>query len=223
MDWKLPEDWALPENEQFYLQKKNDHTIYTATKANWDRLSPHLLHTRVALDIGSHIGTTVLRYAKHFETVHAFEPVYYELLETNIKHLDNVIVHPVAASNETNTIYMRKSNKNSGCTLIKTESNKRILKDKRFNKKDIVSKCIPVDSLNIINVDFIKIDTEGFVLPVLQGLIKTIKQSNYPILLIEFNSLCSNTQECVNFVQDLGYTQFDQSNVDRFYKHEAYK
>lgn len=222
MIWKLPDDWELPENELCYLKYKERGELYSMTKPDFEIAQPHLKNLRVVLDIGAHIGTTVVRYAKHFETVHAFEPVYYDILKRNIGHMDNIIIHPYAASNNTEEQIMFRSNKNSGCTLIKTKSNKKILQNSRFSKSGIVVKCIPIDSLNLTNVDFIKMDTEGFVLPVLQGMTETLKNSNYPIMLIEFNELNTNQKECRDFLNALGYRQFDNYDVDCFFKHKDY-
>lgn len=222
MSWKLPDDWELPENELHYLQQKQENNLYEMSRRNFDIACKYLKSKRVVLDIGAHIGTTVVRYAKHFETVHAFEPAYYEILKRNVEHLDNVIIHPVAASNISEKRIMQKSNKNSGCTLIQTESNKKILTNSRFSKKEIPIECIPIDSLNISNVDFVKMDTEGFVLPVLQGMTETLKQNNYPLLMIEFNSLNTNRAECMNFIKNLGYQQIDHNDVDFFFKHNIH-
>ena len=220
MNWKLPDDWELPENEEFFLKLKNEDRLYTMTELNFNIVQPHLKNSRVALDIGAHIGTTVVRYAKHFDTVHAFEPVYYEILKRNVGHLDNVIIHPVAASSTTESHIMHKSNRNSGCTLIKTKANKKILENSRFSKKEIHVNCIAIDSLHLTDIDFIKMDTEGFVLPVLQGMVETIKISNYPVLMIEFNSLNSNKTECVEFIKALGYQLVDRNDVDYFFIHK---
>ena len=213
INWKLPENWELPENEEFFQLD----TLYTMTKSNFNIVQKYLKNTRVALDVGAHIGTTAVRYAKHFETVHAFEPVYYEILKRNVKHLNNVIIHPVAASDKVENHIMHRSKRNSGCTLIKTASNAKILKNSRFSKKEIPVNCRPIDSLNLTNVDFIKMDTEGFVLPVLQGMTETIR-SNHPFLMIEFNNLCFNRRECVNYIKSLGYQKVDHNDVDDFFE-----
>ena len=61
-------------------------------------------------------------------------------------------------------------------------------------------------------------DTEGYNLPVLKGMVNTIRQNNHPILQIEFNKGCTNTDECLSFLDSLEYELFDTFHVDYFFR-----
>ena len=85
----------------------------------------------------------------------------------------------------------------------------------RFN--DINPIEVEIDTLdnifynNNINVDFIKIDTEGYEYNILKGGEKTIKKYK-PIIQLEFNE--TNMRQCnirpeqlLNYINELGYKQ----------------
>ena len=76
-----------------------------------------------------------------------------------------------------------------------------------------------LDSFNIENVGFIKIDVEGFEEKVIRGGLLTIIKSNYPPILFEcwqvgYNTICGQmTQEkhdsLYNLLKTLGYEIFE--------------
>lgn len=206
--WKLPEKWIVPKEESFYGVKLD---IYEHTILEYNYVTPHLKQFRTAIDIGAHIGSTSVRYAKDFETVHSFEPVYTEELEQNTNHLQNIIRYNVALDNENTKKDMVSLTKNSGRTLIIDKDNP----PPKYNQLYTVE-TRTLDSYNISNVDFIKIDTEDYVLPVLEGGHNTLK-NNDPILQIEVKN--SNKRNDVDrFLNELGYKLYDKFSVERFYK-----
>jgi len=230
MNWRLPHDWKVPgkitgeclPDEELYLIKKREGVLYSESGLNFELVLNHRTGSRVAIDIGAHIGTNAIRYAKHFDTVHAFEPVYYGLLEANTKHLENVVVHPFAASDKVGALIMRKSRRNSGATVVKTKANKHLLGKttgsyKRWSQEDISVSCVTVDSFCLTDVDFIKMDTEGYVLAILRGMANTLKNSS-PVLMIEFNEMSFDTRECITLLGGLGYSQFKKCDVDHYFE-----
>ena len=70
--------------------------------------------------------------------------------------------------------------------------------------------CIDIDSLNLTNIDFIKIDTEDYISPVIKGMLSTLK-NNDPVIQIE------NCKESHSILSSLGYNKFNQRNNDSFY------
>jgi FkbM family methyltransferase len=176
---------------------------------------------RTAVDIGAHIGKTTVRYASNFQKVHSLEPIYINYLKTNTRHFSNIVYHDVAASNRVKTFEMFFCKNNSGLSIIKTPE---VLNNITKNKYDLehTKKVLgmPLDELlsSQNDIDFIKIDTEGFVLPVFQGMRKTIRE-NKPLIQVEFNSLCSNTKECIDYIENVfEYEYVDEFESDRFYK-----
>ena len=60
-------------------------------------------------------------------------------------------------------------------------------------------------------------DTEGYVLPVLHGMVDTLEKSN-PVLMIELNKGAADNQQAIDFVEGLGYRQFGRYDVDHLFK-----
>lgn len=131
-----------------------------------------------AIDIGAHIGTHTLSMSKLVGSegkVVAFEPqtkLYSELvMNLLLNGCHNTIAYRCALGDTLNTIEMnRPIPDNEGGTAIGKGGDK--------------AEMITLDSLNLKNVSFIKIDVENFEYEVLNGAEQTIKQ-NLPYMIIE--------------------------------------
>lgn len=149
------------------------------------------------IDIGAHIGTTSLLMSKYLSNncyIHAFEPIYNEILKYNIEQnnlKDKIIIHPIGLSNI--------SEKLQGGYIDFTKeqnygySNLDELK-KATETSELIIRTEPLDKININNVSFIKIDVEGSERKVLEGAIKTIT-NNKPAILIEIWCTSENSKE----------------------------
>jgi FkbM family methyltransferase len=128
---------------------------------------------RVALDIGAHVGLWTMILAKHFQMVHAFEPVQQlrKCWELNTEHCNNVIVQPVALGECFSVVGMEYTPDNTGNSRID-------------NSGGVQVPMLTLDGLSIAGIDFIKIDVEGFEYNVLCGAEITIRQQR-PVVLIE--------------------------------------
>jgi FkbM family methyltransferase len=166
------------------------------------------------IDVGAHIGTTVMPYSRLFKTVYAFEAnkESYDLLEQNVKlnNINNVIMQNIAISNKNTNGEMVKHGDNSGCYYFKEKKN-----------TEGTVKSIILDEQNITDIDFIKIDTEGSELLVLQGAENLLKKYK-PLIHIEVNH-CSekyfgiNKSEIHNYLVSLGFSIFDDSYIDNIF------
>lgn len=220
MTWSLPDNWVLPKGEQFYTKFKVRGELYSMTEPDYVIAEKYLKDKRVAVDVGAHIGTTVARYCANFNFVHAFEPVYMKECLANVGHLENVKFYESALSDKVGTQEMFAASGNTGATAIKTKENEEILKNSTLNFQMIAPKAvttIPLDDYSLTEVDFIKLDTEGYVLPILKGMLATLEVNEYPLLQIEMNRLNPQTQECFDFLNNLGYNLVDQYHVDHFF------
>ena len=78
---------------------------------------------------------------------------------------------------------------------------------------------ITIDSLNLHNVDMIKIDVEGYEMEVLKGSDKTLRTVQY--VMIELNSNTgkygSSNQECMDFLEQLGFKLLLEHWPDKVY------
>ena len=126
----------------------------------------------VAIDGGAHIGLTASVLAETFFLVYAFEPVQenYDCLKANVP--ENVMTCRTALGDEATSCALKVApGANSGCWHV-------------AGRGDIPMKTI--NSLNLFDVSFIKLDVEGFEGFALQGAIETLKEFK-PVVLFEAN------------------------------------
>jgi len=135
------------------------------------------LKKRVAIDIGGNLGLWSRVMSLDFEQVKAFEPVadYCEFFKLNAPKAE---LFNVALGAENGEVTMACETKGScGDTSPLTNP------DSQFIVADSVE-LIPLDAYNFKNVDFIKIDCEGYELNVVKGAIETIVE-NKPVIIVE--------------------------------------
>jgi len=179
------------------------------------------------LDIGAFIGSTSLLMAElvlnEDSVVYAFEPVYFECLEKNIKDngLHNKILAYQCGLSSVNgfvenprTEFTSKSNYGGQSLLLLHEKN-----INHYLIKEPIDNTIELkrlDDFKLKNLGLIKIDVEGMELEVLKGGIDTIRNSNYPPIIIEIWDVVDwrknfpeyyqkNILEITSFLQQLGY------------------
>ena len=140
------------------------------------------------IDVGSQFGFWTRPLLKKFKTVHCFEPnlLFRECFLKNIP-LDNVTLHPYGLSNSKHTAHQSKD----GQVLSMKEGS---------------VQCKTLDSFKFSNVDFIKIDVDGFEHQVLIGAKQTIKKFN-PVINIEMKKMKRSLTvfNCTNFLKKRGY------------------
>jgi len=142
-------------------------------------------HNNTFIDVGAHIGTTSLPYSRLYKHVLAFEPntQSYDLFIKNIKEnsVTNITPYNKGVFNKTMNCKVVRHGENSGCYYIQ-ECDK--------NETDAIE-VIRLDDMNIMGqVDFLKIDTEGSELHVLEGAVELIKKYR-PLIQVETNN-CSS-------------------------------
>lgn len=127
---------------------------------------------RRAIDVGGHIGTWSFYLAKLFQRVEAFEPValHRECFDRNV---GNGTVHlwPLALGAEKGSVSIRTAPTSSGDSWVEGSGD------------------IPLERLDdllpdAVDVDFIKLDCEGYELFALQGAEQTILR-NKPAIIVE--------------------------------------
>lgn len=144
----------------------------------FERAMDEVKSFRHAVDIGAHVGLWSWVMADKFETVTCFEPspIQAECFRANMSECKNVTFHQVAIGREAGTLEMISPNDNSG--------NTRAVKPSGEERVDFVAECRTLDSYELQDVDFMKIDVEGFELNVIVGAIETIKRCK-PVIVVE--------------------------------------
>ena len=208
---KTPNDTTFSKKSQYELQEWGS--------SDWKVIQKKLKQKRVCLDIGAHIGLTSIRYSKNFEQVHCFEPIMCEYLEENTKELSNITIHKVAVTDKKSTLKIYPNQFNSGSNVIESEESSKListrwkkLNSRHFGTIPMDVEGISVDSLNIKNVDCIKIDVEGYNIPVLKGMINTLKE-NSPVIQVETHPENTEVEITTNkILTELGYKRYHKSN-----------
>jgi FkbM family methyltransferase len=174
------------------------------------------------IDIGAHVGITSIRHAQYFKNVYSFEPVHYELLKENTKGFPTIHCYPYAVSDKEQIIEIYPGTLNSGVGIIPTKYNKKFIYN-RFKKpnaryKDVNTiqvECKTIDSFEFEEITFIKIDVEGYNIPVINGMLETLKKYK-PIIQLE-EAYEKEVNEAVRAILfKLGYTIREKFERDIF-------
>lgn len=203
--------WFFPDIEQHFPQMlaKNISKGGPAEYQQPVRLRSlqHVKQKRTALDIGANVGLWSRDLVQHFEQVIAFEPVamFRECLQKNIT-ASNLTVNSVALGDQEGMINMIITEGNTGHTHVDP------------NSKNGDTPIVKLDSLNLQNVDYIKIDCEGFEYRVLQGAKDTITRCR-PVVVIEQKPHDMYSKDygqfaAVGLLKDWGMVRLDQVKDD---------
>jgi len=154
------EDWKKDKN---FTQNKCLKKLITHCKSK-DIKFNHVL------DIGAWVGTWTMAMNSFCGKVIAFEPdpVHYECLVKNCS--EDVETHQLAVGNEEKMISLSDDDFTQA---------KRVMGDGNIP-------MVTIDSLNLDDVDLIKIDVEGYEMEVLKDADQTLKNVEY--LMIELNN-----------------------------------
>lgn len=124
---------------------------------------------RTAVQAGGNVGLWPVRLAAKFKRVWTFEPepVTLKCLEENVAHLPNVEVRPWALGAVKKTCGIERKSLGSHCVI---ETGK--------------TPVIPLDSLNLYDVDLLQLDIEGYEIEALRGGLETIRRCR-PVIQVE--------------------------------------
>lgn len=150
---------------------------------------------RVAIDVGGHVGLWSFNLGHRFAHVHAFEPVaeHRDCFYQNVP-LANVHMHGVALGSEPGFVSISTEQGSSGNSHVKGAGDIRM---------------VTLDSMGLEDVDFIKIDVEGFEENVCRGARSTIERCR-PVMVVEQKRDMAQRFElpllgAVRFLEGLGY------------------
>ena len=160
---------------------------------------------RTVIDVGAWWGPWSLWWCKHAERVEIFEPNTKMIpkLQYNIANHPNCHLHKVALGSVNGAVSMDYDT-HSGTNHI-TSTNGTI-------------PLHTLDEYNFQNVDIIKIDVEGYEIPVLEGARQTIIESR-PLIQIEANksgNRYGRTKKDISmFLQDMGMKRLKKQWPDQ--------
>ena len=208
MNKKYIYGWWLPKEDQhfegYFSQsvQVGDKRLYQPQHI--DRCFYHIKNRKhTAIDVGGHCGFWSFYLGGNFKKVYAFEPVeiFRECFKNNIPH-ENVELLPVALGNENGFVSMNVELENTGATHVSSNT-------KDLNKVELKK----LDDYELTDVDFVKIDVEGYENQVVLGAKETLLR-NKPIIIVEqkgFSDRFNETQfEAVDTLKSYGAKVIDQ-------------
>lgn len=174
----------------------------------------------IVLDIGANVGAYTLRIAKiigKMGRVIAFEPMAWAFLKLKrnmeLNNFQNITLEKLALTNETkNEINGFKSSwllSGGSCDISQKKELIQFMKlDNYLSKKGIKE------------VDFIKLDVDGYEFKVLQGAINTLKKDK-PIIILELgiytlDRVDDKIEDMISFLSYLGYKFYSESDFKEF-------
>jgi FkbM family methyltransferase len=163
----------LPDEEQeitkFLLaqQSKDGTGLYQYHKLT--AALKYVKQFRVAVDIGAHCGLWAMQLEKRFQKVQCFEPIqrHRDCLALNAP---NAFIYPYALGHKDGKVRLQKGVKSTGDTQIAPDG-------------EYEAEIRTLDSFDLKDVDFVKIDAEGYELFILQGGEKLVDTYKPPMIV----------------------------------------
>lgn len=151
----------------------------------------------VVLDIGANIGLTAVRFAKCCPRgmVYAVEPspVTFKILQENVaeNHLTNVEALNTAISDKCGSVSFYDTKSFAAGSFASFDAQSLAAKHTSGDEIKVESTTLDslVEKLNLEQLDFVKVDIEGFEYHFLQGAHETLSRFK-PNVILEFNSYC---------------------------------
>lgn len=165
-------------------------------------------NARTAVDIGANWGSYTVMLARKFEKVIAFEPIHKcaEALKSYAgTYKKQIVVHEMALSDKSRTAEFIQEKEQSGSGDRTGFSH--LCQPGEIPTHTIQSKTL--DSLGLVDVDFIKIDVEGHEEKVIRGSLETIHRYK-PIMLVEIEQrhINKDIRSVISYVEELGYRTY---------------
>ena len=166
-----------------------------------------------AIDCGACYGFWTYLLQPYFKNIYAFELVNAHricfLKNMENFHISNYKLFPFGLGNKA----INCSVGNNVWAIEKfgyAAFNAHVIEDKNGDEK-----IRTLDSFNLSNISFIKIDVEGYEINLLKGAYETIKRDK-PVIFIE--KTITNDNDLVNFLNNLGYDIFKEFEKDILFK-----
>lgn len=208
-------------NSSYCLIEKDLISNYIKNYGYWEL---HLIHIYqkiiqpnfVVLDAGANIGYHTVQFSllANQGTVYAFEPqnFIYNVLVSNItvNQLSHKVKHfKLGLSNDFSSKYMSPIEEQIFSSDCVNYGGRGLVNNLPLDEKDKID-TITIDSLNLKQLDFIKMDIQGSEKKALKGGIKTI--TNFlPVIFLENSLKKKNDQEILKTLYKIGYISFRYS------------
>jgi FkbM family methyltransferase len=191
---KFKNGWCVPVDDQrmsHHLENDVDMLNPTYEGKYRTHILEHLPNRRTFIDVGANVGVWSLPFVKQFKKVVGYEPSRQniECLRHNVGDLMEIRTKAVA--NFEGTADFRQGGKNCGDGKLSRPG----------ARVDYTVPVVKLDNENLMDVDLIKIDVQGWELEVLQGAMDLIKQQK-PWVVFEVNQ---DIDVCCTLMEHIGY------------------
>lgn len=170
-EWMMPDgETHLPDNMTRTNRRVLGRLSYQYSK--YEKAKEYIKNFRTSVDVGAHVGLWSFYLSSDFDRVEAFEPMqaHIDCFHKNMAGIDNFNLYPVAlGAFHGNVALAAGEGESSGDTKI-------------IGVGEI--KMVPLDDFDLQNVDFLKIDCEGYEMNVLKGALNTIERCK-PCIIVE--------------------------------------
>jgi hypothetical protein len=191
-----PFEWDWVEKDFFHSADGSKEFPNHHCKQTWVKSYPYIKGKRNAVDVGCRDGEYSRYLHTTFEHVYCFDYRRRKLFNKNVDV--SKITHFKCGLGET-----QKKELVSGGGSMTTG---KIPKDKWYYEN-----IYTLDEFKLTNIDYIKIDVDGYETKVLQGAINTINKYN-PLLVIEQEG---KDTEAIDFCKEIGYSIVEWDDAHR--------
>ena len=170
-----------------------------------------------ACDIGANVGNHSRVFATKFAKVISFEPnpTVLDLLKFNTKSYPNITVSETALGSSEGLITLSGDKSNLGNYSLVSNKDKSTTVAHFINRQTFGVEIVTLDSFlqTLKNLQFIKLDVEGFEYQVLKGATKCIRKF-HPVIAMEQwpGDFIEGKSNSIEFLASLGYRFYWQKN-----------
>lgn len=206
---------AIYDNTNNQIMYPNSNSVYILPVTNLTYYATHGLFEKdliewckqfckknTFLDIGAHTGTYSIALSPYAKQVYSFEPqkmTYYALCGSiALSDARNITAHNIAlgSPDQVGIQTLKIRSPDGGGSSLQSFADP-VLAEEHVEVRTL-------DSYNLKNIGFIKMDVEDNELYVLKGAVNTIKQNNYPTIMFESNH---ENKELFSYITEtLGYS-----------------
>ena len=212
---KLIKGYYIPDNDIHFEGYFTQFDHYQESQRN--RALSHVSNWKNAIDIGANIGLWSKDLTSFFSKTYCFEPNSncLECLKRNID-TSKAEVHNIALGSKSSVDFIYCPDSTGGSSLInKTKflghdnTGKEVWDKFDINvpRQKVIIKTL--DSFNLENIDFVKIDVQNYEFEVLIGAVETLKNNDPVICLEEYKENLAHSDE-ISFLQSLNFSVIDR-------------
>ena len=212
---KLIQGYYIPNNDNHFEKYFTQFDHYQEAQRN--RALSHVSEWENALDIGANIGLWSKDLTSFFSKTYCFEPNFncLDCLKRNI-NIAKAEIHNYALGSKSAFEYMYCPDSTGGSSFVnKTKflghdnAGKEIWDKFEINVSKQKVEIKTLDSLDLENINFIKIDVQNYELEVLKGAYETLRKNDPVVCIEEYKTNVENSDE-INFLQSLNFSVIDK-------------